>query len=394
MNRWWGSASDSDKQAADRNSRAARRTINQLPAAAVVSDSDDEYTDCDTSGLIFNVDGGDDADIMAAEAQAAAAELARQKALPVAQSDYENDEDAWKKEIRLKFDIHDVEYWFNSVESLMKKYGINRQWDKKSAIVPCLPDEVVEECKPILRLSEEDAGPSIYGDLKKEILSLYGPKEEDAFQQAMALKMVGKPSALGKQLIHKICPGAKPFNNCHCARIVYGMWVAQLSNPIKVKLAGRKFTADTYKELFQLADDAWSAGGGSQSIPAVVAAVAEAPNPSSNPPTDAQQIAAFSRGRGGRGGRGNRGGRGGRGNNSSRGGRQPNNNYNQNQSSSSNSSNSSNNKPHQKGPKHSDLPAAASWACAQHWKKGRQAPYCSDPLVCEWSQVVAPRQSS
>ena len=207
--------------------------------------------------------------------------------------------------------------------------------------------------------------------------------------------MTGRPSAFGKQLVHIICPGAKPMQGCHCARMIFGFWEAQLGPPVKTALADMKFDATTYQSMFKLADKAWLANGGETRTPAVVAAVKE----NSSSATDATpQVAAFNRGRGGRGGRGSRGG--GRGN--ARGGRggqnntYNNNNTNQNQSSSTNQNqgSSTNQKPHQKGPKHSDLPASASWACAQHWKKGRGAPYCSDPLVCEWSQVVAPRAPS
>ena len=398
MNRWFGSSDDSQRQAADRNARQARRTLRQLPKVA--SDSEDEvFGDCNTS-LLF-VDGanddnesvvGSDNGEMAAEA---AAELARQKALPIEDANFANDEDSWKKEIKLKFEPHDVKYWFNSVEADMKKFGINKQWDKKNSIIPCLPQEVIEECKPILRLTEAEAGDQIYKQLKTEIMSLFGPKDEDAFKSAMALKLTGRPSALGKKLIHKICPGARPFEGCHCARIVYGMWEAHLSAPIKTALAGQSFTAATYQQLFKLADDAWMANGGAAQ-PAIVAAVTV-----STPSADASaestpQIAAFSnrggRGRGARGGRGNRGGGRGRGNSNS----STYNNTNSSNSSagSASTTNSANTKPHQKGPKHPDLPSSAGWACAQHWKKGRGAPYCSDPLVCQWNQVIAPRSST
>ena len=65
----------------------------------------------------------------------------------------------------------------------------------------------------------------------------------------------------------------------------------------------------------------------------------------------------------------------------------------QNQTPPANTNNQQNSsaKPHQKGQKHPDLPANAPWACAQHWKKGKASPYCSDPLVCKWVNVVAPR---
>ena len=300
----------------------------------------------------------------------------------MADSDFNNDEDSWKKEIKIKYDPHDVEYWFNSVEAQMKKFGINRQWDKKDSILPLLPSEVIEECKPLLRLSEADAGNQIYKNLKVEILSLYGQRDEDAFKKAIALKMTGKPSGFGKKLIHIICPGSKPFASCHCARMVFGFWEAQLSAPIKTKLAGQKFNASTYQDLFKIADEAWLANGGSANPPSVVAAVA-AENPTLTPESNPQVAAFNQRGRGQARGRAQtRGGRRGR------GGRGSYNNTNQNQNSTPSTTQ---NKPHQKGPKHADLPNNASWACAQHWRKGRQAPYCSDPTVCQWNNIYVAR---
>ena len=387
---------DSSKQASDRDSRAARRTIRKLPSIPS-DDSSEEYNDCETSGL-FGLDGADDrasldGDMVDAAA-AAAAELTRQRGLPVEDADFENDAEAWKKELKVKFDPHDVEYWFNTTEAAMVTNGINRQWDKKNAIVPLLPEQVVEECKPLLRLSRNDAGGHIYKELKSEILQLYGSKDEDVFKKAMALRLTGRPSALGKKLVHIICPGIKPMEGCHCSRMIYGFWEAQLSAPIKIKIAGKKFNHATYKDLFKEADEAWLANGGAVS-PAVVAAVTESP---SNPPTTDPQVAAIAQ-RGGRGrGRGNRGGRGrgggGRGQNSnSNNSSSYNQNNNSRQDTSNNTSSNSNTsaKPHQKGQKHSDLPSSAPWACAQHWRKGRGAPYCSDPLVCQWKDIVAPR---
>ena len=222
MNRWWGSSNDSDKQAAERNARAARRTIAALPT--VNSDSDDEYGDCETS-LLFGVDGADDASLDNAEMAEAAAELARQRALPFEDADFDNDPDFWKKELKLKFN-QEVEYWFNSVEAQMTSYGINKQWDKKNSILPMLPEDLIEELMPLLRLKQAEAG-MIYKAVKTEILQLYGPKDEDAFSKAIALRLTDRPSALAKKLIHILCPGTTPFQGCHCAKIVYGFWHAQ-----------------------------------------------------------------------------------------------------------------------------------------------------------------------
>ena len=386
MNRWFGTKEDSLAQASARSSRAARRTIASLPKVVLSSDDDEAaYEDAENSFRLPQLDGDDDEEDVVAGEQSQNNSLAM--AQPFDLEDKDNDAEAWKKDVRTKFDQNDVPYFFNAIEAEMKKHGINKQWDKKNALVTVLPAEIIEECKPILRLSEEEAGAQVYKDLKTEILSLYGPREEDAFKKAIALKMTGKPSALGKKLIHIICPGAKPFTNCHCANMVYGFWEAQLTPAIRTKISGQKFNKDTYTNLFKQADDVWLAnGGGAATGPSVIAAVT---NPSSFEGADGNpQVAAIrggrGRGRGGRNGYQNRGGRGG----SARGG---NNNTSSSSSTTSNEGQNQNQKPHQKGPKHADLPKNASWACAQHWRKGRSAPYCSDPTVCQWNNVYVAR---
>ena len=212
-------------------------------------------------------------------------------------------------------------------------------------------------------------------------------------KKAIALRLTGKPSALGKKLIHLICPGPVPFDGCHCAKIVFGMWDAQMTVPIRSKLAGRSFTKDTYKEMFKDADETWIANGGSEvQTPTVVGATAEVSASSSSSPAAAGQVAAV-QSRGGRGAQSSFRGRGGRGNRGNRGGGRGGYNQNQNQSQNSNSNdqNNSENKPHQRGPKAS--PDVPSNACSQHWKAGKAANYCSDPLVCDWARFIAPRQN-
>ena len=210
---------------------------------------------------------------------------------------------------------------------------------------------------------------------------------------SLNLQNCGKPSALGKKIMHLICPGAKPFESCHCSKTVYGMWVSKMTPPIKSAIARIKFGADTYKEIFDTADKVHLANGGSD-VPTVVAAVAEPSQPGSAPtdPSNPQVSATTYRGRG-RGGfnRGNRGNRGGRG--TGRGGQNNQQNQSQNQNQNSNNSSSSYvQKPHQKGPRHPDGPPNSS--CSRHWSQGRSATYCSDPLVCGWASIIAPRQKN
>ena len=136
MFRWPGSKSESDKQASERSQRAARRTITSLNLNPC--SSDEEFKDCDTSfnnSNIFTLDGAEElsdeeeTDIMALTA----AELAAEKAKPVDTANFPDDADAWKKELKLKFDANDVKYWFNSVEGQMKKYGIKFQVTQRTS---------------------------------------------------------------------------------------------------------------------------------------------------------------------------------------------------------------------------------------------------------------------
>ena len=212
MNRWWGNKQDSANQAAERSQRAARRTIRELNLN-VLSDEDD-FQDANSTldNVAFanlNLDGGhsqassvvgSDEEVDSVNMPLTDAQLAVERAKTVQEANYPDDSEAWKKELKLKFDRHDVLYWINASESDMKKFGINSQWSKKNAIVSMLPPDIVEELKPILRLSEEDQGPHIYKDLRQELLSLFGPRDEDAFKKAIALRLTGRPSALGKDL--------------------------------------------------------------------------------------------------------------------------------------------------------------------------------------------------
>ena len=399
MNRWWGSSDDSQRQASERAGRAARRTIRNLDLN-ILSD-EENFEDAETSFNFanLNLDGQGEDDLETSSTSTPAVEptqpAANMPATPFDMESKDDDSEAWKKDIKIKFDRHDVKYFFNAIESEMKKYGINSQWSKKNALVSVLPEDIIEECKPILRLTEDEQGDTIYKTLKTEILQLFGPKDEDVFKKAIALRMTGRPSAFGKKLIHILCPGAKPFVGCHCAKITYGFWDAQLTGPIRSKLAGMTFSATTYEEMFKLADQVWLANGGStSSVPAVVAAAAERSSSSSSPPSTEGAVAAFSQRGGNRGGRGsNRGNRGnasnrgsGRGGQNNRGG--------SNSNSNSNTSNQSESgqKPHQKGPRASpDVPDSA---CSQHWKAGRNASYCTDPLNCDWVRIIKPRPSS
>ena len=165
-----------------------------------------------------------------------------------------------------------------------------------------------------------------------------------------------------------ICPGIRPFRDCHCARVVYYFFMNQMPQVIKTQLAGRKFNADTYKEIFQKADDVFLSNKLATNPP-VVAAVDDlnTTQPALQYPVDA--VSNPNRGRGARGGRGQGRGRGNRG---GRGGTQT---------------------PNPTTPKPT-TDAEPTNLCSMHKKWKKEAQHCRDPFVCEWAKFIKPRPST
>ena len=294
---------------------------------------------------------------------------------------FEDDKEAWKKSVTIKFNRKDVEYFFTATEAQLKSFGINSQLSKRDALLPILPEDVIDECKPLLRIPEEEVGPSPYRDLKKEILKIFGKKPKDSFTRAMSRQMTGRPSALGKILLHDICPGYQPLVGCHCAPMVWGFWHKNLPQACKIGLADKEFNATTYKNLFDQADQIWEANGGIVTPAAEPTAVASVTQDST-----VSAVTNSARGRGnnrnnrGRGAnRGNRGnGRGGRGNAA---------NANTNSTTNANPTTFVNN-----GPRSPDLPPPS--CCSEHWKRGNSATFCFSPLDCPWKDRIVPRQNA
>ena len=259
----------------------------------------------------------------------------------------------------------------------MTSFGINLQWSRRNALMAkdILPEDVIEELKPLLRLSKTDAGPYIYKTLKEEILTLFAPKEENAYEKAAARRLTTRPSALGKLLINDICPGVKPFENCHCARGVYYFFMLQMPQVIKTALADKKFNAQTYKDVFKLADDVFNANklGSATAVVAAVTADADTTLPALQYPVEAVTSKPTRGGRGGRGGRGRGGNRGGRG---------------ANQTSTSNASPPA--AAENKNQTNETLPPNL---CFVHKKYKKQANHCRNPFVCEWAKHVVPRSN-
>ena len=117
MNRWGGSKEVSEAQASSRDQRAARRHLASNPQYLLGTDSlnNSFYEDCNSS--LINVDGTDDSMTAAEQAAAAArALMAAELAKPFEEQDFDDDSEAWKKSLSLKFDRNDVLFWFSESE--------------------------------------------------------------------------------------------------------------------------------------------------------------------------------------------------------------------------------------------------------------------------------------
>ena len=107
-------------------------------------------------------------------AAVAAAHKAAELLKPFDEQDYPDDSDAWKKSISLKFDRHDPEFWFTNAEAEMETFGIFTQWSKRRALLgkDILPPDILDELKPLLRLTKAEAGATPYKDVKTEEMRL------------------------------------------------------------------------------------------------------------------------------------------------------------------------------------------------------------------------------
>ena len=103
MNRWQGSARDSLKQASERSQRAARRTISSLD---LVLSEEEEFQDCDTSLRLtnLNLDGaGDDLDDTTSSSTTSQV-MAPDPVVRFDEANTDDDSEAWKKDLKVKFD--------------------------------------------------------------------------------------------------------------------------------------------------------------------------------------------------------------------------------------------------------------------------------------------------
>ena len=219
-----------------------------------------------------------------------------------------------------------------------------------------------------------------YLQLKNEILSIFGPRQEDGMERALSRVLIGKPSTLARQLVHDIAKGKLECDNCTAT--IAALWKRQLSSSVKAGIAHLKLSKANFKEVVQLADDIYSSNNHTSA--ALVAAVTTPSTSSTSSRSGANalnetqpglqypvpEVNAVRQNRGRRGGRG----RGGRGRGS--GGTQ----------APSGSAGTS-----RPAPKHPDLPPGDWNGCNTHRKHGRGAFFGPEPATCPWKNIFTPK---
>ena len=241
--------------------------------------------------------------------------------------------------------------------------GIKTQWLKRSVLQRNLPSKQKEDVMSLLLLQKDEAG-SIYLTLKTELLRIYAPKPKDSYCKALSRTMVGLPSQLGYQLVNDVCKKSVKLTGCCCPAAVQALWQLQLPINIRAHISNMDFTADTYKQVFEAADQVYLS---SRQVNVAALAVAKVDLNETTPAFIDQnlpQVAAINKSGGSSG--------------TSGGGK------NKKQKKNKNGAQP---QPQSRGPRHASQPPEA--CCDRHYRHGASAWYCVKPLTCPWKDKVA-----
>ena len=305
-------------------------------------------------------------------------------AAPVAVNyDIEEKEDGEKaadqaRHIKIDFSTSDIRFWFAQLEDEMVMASVGSQWLKKTVLQRNLPIKQKEDVKAFLTLQKAQAGPHLYLDIKTELIRIYAQKPCDSYRKALTRTMVGLPSQLGYQIVDDVCKKPVKLVGCCCPAAVQALWFMQLPIGIRGHISNMDFTADTYKNIFEAADQNFLSSRQVSVAAVATPASLDETLPAFSSQNQPSEVAATStRGRGnGRGQRNqNRGGSGRSGTN--RGGQNRGGRNNQGQGRS------------QRGPRHASSPPES--CCDRHYVHGDQAWYCLAPLTCPWKDKCSAR---
>ena len=261
----------------------------------------------------------------------------------------------------MEFDPNNIKFWFAQLEDEMEMATINRQWLKKSVLQRNLPLKIKEDVMGFLSLQKAEAGAHIYLDIKNELVRIYAPKPQDAYNKALSRTMVGLPSQLGYQIINDICTKPVKLDGCCCAAAALAIWSNQLPVNIRAHISNMSFTKETHKQVFEAADRVFNSA---RQVNAAVAAIVTSSHDETLPAFNAQnqpsaEVAALKN-------KNNQGGSG------------------------KNKKNKKPRKPRSQLTKHASVPdKLAEKMCDRHYVHADQAWYCLAPTTCPWKDKCA-----
>ena len=108
-------------------------------------------------------------------------------------------------------------WFFNQFEIKLQTCGVKKQWTKLQTLSTILPKTVIEEIKQLLGKQESEwTENNSYYQVKSEILSIFGPSDDAAFEGAMSRVLSGKPSQLARALVNDLCDQNPQLEGCCC----------------------------------------------------------------------------------------------------------------------------------------------------------------------------------
>ena len=117
----------------------------------------------------------------------------------------------------------DLLFYFGQIEIKMAANGVKKQFTKFQVLSSIMPPHVIEEVKPLLRLSEAQfTDNDSYKQLKREILNIFGPRQEAGVERALGRVLTGQPSSLARALANDIAGGSLDCANCTASSPVCG----------------------------------------------------------------------------------------------------------------------------------------------------------------------------
>ena len=269
--------------------------------------------------------------------------------------------------VKLTFDeTGNVTFFFSQLEMRLEHAGVRSQWLKRIGLHNTLPNHVQEEVMEILSKPKSKAGDQPYFTLKTRLLELYGPKETEVYDRAVALTLTGKPSQLAVKIIGLLCENEPPLTGCCCHRTISGLWRKQLPPAVKAAVASSKFNASNLQQILRLADDVFDATQKSHPGLPVAATTSQSADLDTTQPALQHDVAAVRARAAGQTSR-----------------------MSKPQGQRSGQNNASSKQKNKRAPRHPDNPPEE--CCRLHWKFGKGAYQCLSANTCPWQHIISPK---